>query len=96
MLRLDKFLQVSRLVKRRALANQLCDGGHVHRGGRPARASAEVNPGDVLEIHYGWRRLEVRVLSIPAGQVGRTTASTLYEVLADERQGPEPSSIQED
>ena len=90
-LRLDKFLQVSRLIKRRALANQLCDGGHVQRTGRPARASVEVAPGDTLEIDYGWRRLKVRVLSVPAGQVGRAAAAELYEVLADERRGPEPA-----
>jgi ribosomal 50S subunit-recycling heat shock protein len=89
-MRLDKFLQVSRLVKRRALANQLCDGGHVHRSGRPARASAAVTAGDVLQIDYGWRRLTVRVLDVPAGQVGRIGAVGLYEVVADERRAQEP------
>src|SRR5690348_6302029 len=93
--RLDKFLQVSRLIKRRALANQLCDGGHVRRGERAARASAEVAPGDILEIDYGWRRLRVRVSAVPSGQVGKAAALELYEVLADERRGPEPPPGQE-
>ena len=90
-MRLDKFLQVSRLVRRRTLANQLCDGGHVRRGGRPARASAEVAAGDVLEIDYGWRRLTVRVQAVPAGPVPRAVAAMLCEVLADERDGPAPA-----
>jgi ribosomal 50S subunit-recycling heat shock protein len=84
-MRLDKFLQVSRLVRRRVLANQLCDGGRVRREGRVARASAQVAVGDILEIDYGWRRLTVRVAALPGGQVGRGEAAELYEVLADER-----------
>lgn len=88
--RLDKFLQVSRLIKRRALANQLCDGGHVRRGDRPARASAEVTAGDVLDIDYGWRSVRVRVVAVPTGQVGKAGAAELYEILAEERRGSEP------
>jgi len=90
-MRLDKFLQVSRLVKRRALANQLCDGGHVRKGGRPARASAEVAVGAEVEIDYGWHRLKVRVLAVPAGQVGKSGAADLYEVLEDERRREPPA-----
>lgn len=84
-MRLDKFLQVSRLVKRRALANHLCDGGHVSKGGRPARASAEVEVGAEVEVDYGWRRLKVRVRIVPTGLVGKAGAPELYEVLEDER-----------
>lgn len=89
-MRLDKFLQVSRLVKRRQLANQLCDGGHVLRGGRAARASAEVAAGDELEIDYGWRRLRVRIRTVPPGQVGRAGATELYDLLGEERRQAEP------
>lgn len=84
-MRLDKYLQVSRLVKRRALANRLCDGGRVMRNGRPARASAGVQPGDLLRIDYGWRALEVRVRAVPAGQVERLDATQLYEAVSEER-----------
>jgi ribosomal 50S subunit-recycling heat shock protein len=90
-MRLDKFLQVSRLVRRRALANQLCDGGRVRRAGRPARASAAVAAGDVLEIDYGWRRLTIRVLEVPAGPVPSAAARGLFEVVADLRGGPAPA-----
>lgn len=90
--RLDKFLQVSRLVRRRVLANALCDGGRVERNGRPARASAEVAPGDVLRIDYGWRQLEVRVLEVPPGHTGRPVAAeTLWERIREVR-GAEPTS----
>jgi ribosomal 50S subunit-recycling heat shock protein len=94
-MRLDKFLQVSRLVRRRTLANHLCDGGHVWRDGRRARASAEVVAGDVLEVDYGWRRLTVRVVAVPAGQVARSAAAGLYEVVRDDRQGPPPPDDEE-
>ena len=94
-MRLDKFLQVSRLVKRRALANQLCDGGHVSKGGRPARASAEVEVGAEIEVDYGWRRLKVRVLSVPAGQVGKAGAADLYAVLEEERRQDRPPTGEE-
>ena len=90
-MRLDKFLQVSRLVKRRALANQLCDGGHVHRDGRAARASAEVEAGQEIEIDYGWRQVTVRIRAVPAGQVGRATATELYDLLREVRRPDGPA-----
>lgn len=64
-MRLDKFLQVSRLVKRRALANELCDRGRVRLNGQPSKASATVKQGDVIAIVQGDRRLLAKVLSIP-------------------------------
>lgn len=91
-MRLDKYLQVSRLVKRRALANELCDAGRVSRNGRTARASADVAPGDMLVIRYGWRQLEVTVLDVPAGRVGKAEADTLYRVVADLHLGPSPEA----
>lgn len=86
-MRLDKFLQVSRLIKRRTLANQLCDGRHVQRNGHACRASTEVAVGDTLEIDYGWRRLQVRIDQVPAGQVGKAAATDLYTVLGEIRVG---------
>ena len=52
-MRLDKFLKVSRLIKRRTVANEACDAGRVSVNGKPAKASVQVKPGDVIEIHFG-------------------------------------------
>ena len=62
-MRLDKYLKVSRLIKRRTVANEACDGGRVTLNGKTAKAGAEVKPGDVIEIVFGERRLKVEVVS---------------------------------
>ncbi len=62
-MRLDKYLKVSRIIKRRSVANEACDAGRVSINGRAAKAGAEVKPGDLLEIGFGERRLRVEVLS---------------------------------
>jgi ribosomal 50S subunit-recycling heat shock protein len=64
--RLDKFLQLSRLVKRRALANSLCRAGRVTLNGRPVPPAAPVHPGDIVAVELGARRVRARVRSIPA------------------------------
>lgn len=61
-MRLDKYLKVSRLIKRRTVANEACDGGRVSVNGRPVKASYEVKAGDVLEISFGQRKLRAEVL----------------------------------
>ncbi len=81
-MRLDKFLQVSRLVRRRVLANRLCDAGRVTLNGRPAKAAAPVRAGDVLGIALGARRLVVRIVQVPEG---RPAGDPPYEVLEDAR-----------
>ena len=63
-MRLDKYLKVSRLVKRRAVANELCDAKHVEVNGKTARASYEVKEGDVIVIATGARQTRARVLSV--------------------------------
>lgn len=63
-MRLDKYLKVSRLIKRRTVANEACDGGRVTINGTPAKASREVKPGDVIEIRFGERVTRVEVVSI--------------------------------
>ncbi len=63
-MRLDKYLKVSRLVKRRTVANEACDHGLVEVNGRPARASYEVKPGDNITLRVGSRLLTVEVLSV--------------------------------
>ena len=63
-MRLDKYLKVSRLIKRRTIANEACDGERVTVNGRVARASYEVKLGDVIEIRFGQRALKVEVVTI--------------------------------
>ena len=61
-MRLDKFLKVSRLIKRRTVANEACDAGRVLVNDKPAKASVKVKPGDIIEIQFGTRTVKVEVL----------------------------------
>lgn len=70
-MRLDKFLQVSRLVKRRAIAKDLCDGGKVKLGGKTAKASSPVAVGDLLELTVRQTSIVARVLGVPDEKGGR-------------------------
>lgn len=63
-MRLDKYLKVSRLIKRRTIANEACDHERVSVNGKPAKASYEVKPGDILEIRFGQKTVKVEVVSI--------------------------------
>lgn len=63
-MRLDKYLKVSRIIKRRTIANEACDAGRVTINGRPAKASAEVKEGDILEIQFGNKPVKVEVLTV--------------------------------
>ena len=63
-MRLDKFLKVSRLIKRRTVANEACDAGRVLGNGKTAKASVKVKPGDVIEIQFGTRTVKVEVLEL--------------------------------
>ncbi|MBE3552145.1 MAG: RNA-binding S4 domain-containing protein [Kyrpidia tusciae] len=91
-MRLDKFLKVSRLVKRRTVAKELCDQGRVQINGRPGKAGSEVNVGDVLTIAYGGRTMKVRVVDLRE-HVPKDESSALFTVLEDRRaqsgSGPE-------
>ncbi|MGN1445208.1 MAG: RNA-binding S4 domain-containing protein [Eubacteriales bacterium] len=79
-MRLDKYLKVSRIIKRRTVANDACDAAHVTVNGRPAKASYDVKVGDVVEITFGGRTLKIRVLDVKE-TVGKGDASSLYQVL---------------
>ena len=63
-MRLDKFLKVSRLIKRRTVANEACDAGRVMVNGKPAKASVKVKVGDVIEILFGNKNVKVEVLDL--------------------------------
>ena len=81
-MRLDKYLKVSRLIKRRTVANEACDGQRVSVNGRVVKASYDVKVGDELEIRFGARTLKIKVTDVRE-QVGKSDAATLYEVLPD-------------
>ncbi len=79
-MRLDKYLKVSRLIKRRTVANEACDGERVSVNGRLAKASYDVKVGDVLEIRFGQRIVKVEVLSLNES-TKKTDAVAMYREL---------------
>lgn len=79
-MRLDKFLKISRIIKRRTVANEACDAGRVSVNGKPARASYDVKCGDILEISFGSRLFKAEVLSV-AETVRKDEAADLYRVI---------------
>lgn len=79
-MRLDKFLKVSRLIKRRTVANEACDAGCVLVNDRPAKASVQVKAGDVLEIQFGSKSVRVEVLNVQE-TVKKEEAQELYRYL---------------
>lgn len=80
-MRLDKYLKVSRLIKRRTMANEACDNGLVSVNGRPARASYEVKAGDRIALRLGAREVTVEVLSVQE-TVRQADAAALYKQLS--------------
>ena len=76
-MRIDKFLKVSRLIKRRTVAHDACVGGRVLVGGRAAKPSHEVKLGDILEIHFGQSVLRVEILDL-AAHATKTDAGAMY------------------
>lgn len=79
-MRLDKWLKVSRLIKRRSVANDACDNARVSANGRPVKASYEVKVGDVLELRFGERCVRVEVLAVTE-HVGKADSGALYREL---------------
>ena len=77
-MRLDKFLKVSRIIKRRTVANEACDAARVTANGRPVKASYQVKVGDVLEIGFGQRALKVEVLRVDEA-VSKAEAPAMYK-----------------
>lgn len=79
-MRLDKYLKVSRLIKRRTVANDACDGGRVMINDKPAKASANVKPGDIITIQFGTKETRVRVLSLQES-IRKEDAENMFEYL---------------
>ena len=79
-MRLDKYLKVSRLIKRRTVANEACDAGRVLVNDKPAKASAQVKAGDTIEIQFGSRNVKVEVLDVKE-TVRKEEVENLYKYL---------------
>lgn len=79
-MRLDKYLKVSRLIKRRTVAAQACDAGRVSVNGAPAKAGKDIKPGDIIEIGFGDKKVSVRVKTV-AETVKKEEADSMYETL---------------
>ena len=79
-MRLDKYLKVSRLIKRRSVANDACDDAHVSVNGRQVKASYQVKVGDIIEIAFGQRTLRVEVLAVNEN-VSKADAPAMYKEL---------------
>ncbi len=81
-MRIDKFLKVSRIIKRRTVANDACDAAHVSVNGKTVKASYDVKQGDIVEITFGAKKLKIRVLDVKE-VVKKNDASELYEVVSE-------------
>ena len=79
-MRLDKYLKVSRLIKRRTVANEACDAGRVSVNGKPARASYDVKTGDIVEIAFGTRTVKLEVCDVQE-TVRKDDAALLYKII---------------
>lgn len=80
-MRLDKYLKVSRIIKRRTVANDACDNARVTVNGKPAKASYDVKPDDIIEITFGNRTLKICVLDVKEHTL-KEDASSLYKVIS--------------
>lgn len=80
-MRLDKFLKVSRLIKRRTVANEVSEMGRVLVNGNPAKPAKQLKEGDVITIEYANRNVCAKVLKVPTGNVSVQEASSLYEII---------------
>ena len=81
-MRLDKYLKVSRVIKRRPLANEVADAGRVLVNGKPAKASYTVKLGDIIEVTFGNRPVKIRVLS-DVEQKGKDVAREMFEIIEE-------------
>ena len=81
-MRLDKYLKVARIIKRRTVANEACDASRIAVNGKPAKASYEVKAGDVIEVAFGSRAVRVRVLDVRES-TKKADAAAMYEVISE-------------
>ena len=93
-MRLDKFLKVSRIIKRRTVANEACSGGRVSINGKVAKPAADVKEGDELEIRFGNRVGKYKILSVKE-TVRKENAQDMYQVLEEDVQTKAERSVGE-
>ena len=79
-MRIDKYLKVSRLIKRRTVANDACDAGRISVNGKPVKASYDVKPGDIIEIGFGTRNVRAEVTSLQES-IRKEDAQEMYRLL---------------
>ncbi len=82
-MRLDKFLKVSRLIKRRTVANEVSDMGRVLVNGNPAKPAKQIKENDVISIEYANRTVNAKILKVPTTNVSVQEAPSLYELLSE-------------
>ncbi len=82
-MRLDKFLKVSRIIKRRTVANEACDASRVELNGRPAKAGAQVKIGDIVTLHFGDNNFKFKILSVQE-TIKKQDSQDMYEVIINE------------
>lgn len=79
-MRLDKYLKVSRIIKRRTIAKEACDGGRVSINGKTAKSSTEVNEGDIIEIAFGNKSIKAKILKVET-TVKKEDAENMYQIV---------------
>lgn len=82
-MRLDKFLKVSRLIKRRTVANEVASAGRVFIGNKAAKPSSEIKEGDILKLEYFNKTLTVKILKVPTGNVSIQESKDLYKIIEE-------------
>ena len=85
-MRVDKFLKVSRIIKRRTVAGEACERQRVFVNGHPAKPGKDIKPGDTIDVHFGTNTLTIKVLSV-AETVRKEEAGSMYEVIGETRRG---------
>lgn len=93
-MRVDLFLKRSRIIKQRDAAKKACDRGMVTISGRPAKPGHQVAARDIVVVEWPHRRLELEVLDVPAGNVSKDRAQSLYNVLSDEQQSDDATGFE--
>lgn len=88
-MRLDLFLKQTGLVKRRPIAKAMCDANKILRNGRAAKAGDEVRAADTLRIHYGVRTVDVEILAVPSGNVGKAQREEFFRITGEQREEDE-------
>ncbi|MBV8364583.1 MAG: RNA-binding S4 domain-containing protein [Candidatus Eremiobacteraeota bacterium] len=87
-MRLDKFLKVARLSRRRSEAHEALEHGRIERNGRALKPGYRVKPGDVLDIHYATKLVKVMIKDVPARVTPRINPTDLYEIISQQKSEP--------